>query len=170
MRGVCTSSYDPKDEAQFKNILDCEKKHPADLSLISLPFSEAFADLFANIILNSPEAMSEYLLKRNGIENQRSFSIPYKIEGWDTGEMYGVMGYHHEALNPARYVLWQKFQVQMSKVGIKKAKEDIVKAMFDSCLEEIKKYRDQKISFYNWKTINQEDLNRELIQRLDQKI
>ena len=166
-RGICTSFYDQNDESYESHIQNCEKKHPADLSQISLAFTEVFADFFTNIVLDSPEAMSEYLLRRTGLKDQRNFSINYKIKGWNSGPLYdGMMGYHHEALNPTRYALWQKLSGQEKKIGKREAQEKILQIMLKASLREIKKYRSQKISFYEWKTINQEYLNRALIQAI----
>ncbi len=140
---------------------------------LSAPFEELFADFFAVLVVEDPFAMTSGLQKCSGKEQPRSFVGNYNAETWDGGSLKPksmfIAANVHDVLSPSRPKLWELYLNLTQKFDIQTSKRMALAAMFDSSIELIEVLSNRKITYAEWFRISKSDLNKELINLLDQQ-
>ena len=141
---------------------------PVDVVSMMLPFNELFADTYAVLISDDPKIMSAFFHQCLDEVNLRDFVTPYDIETWDVGPLTGFFDRRHEALNPARYYIWKKYDSELKSSPNGKAR--LLHAIFLSSVEIVRDLFAKKTTYEQWSKINQSLLNKKFISTIEKHL
>lgn len=136
---------------------------------LSAPFDELFADTFAVLALENPQAISAPLSICGGESYQgyRDFSGRYPVEGWSHGYLKPqslLTGANaHDILAPARPIIWNTY-LELRAKGFANAKAIVIKRLYDASAKIIKNLTEAKTTYRQWFDTDKPALNRVLIE------
>lgn len=135
------------------------------MSDASRPFHELFADTLTVLIFNNPKSLSTFFSECKNLKNERDFSHPYELTGWDSGRIGGFFGANHRVFNPARFHIWNSYETKLdARIESRGLVLGAVWKAIEAMLVEI---HQKKITYGEWTKISQEQLNRNFIEKFN---